>query len=249
MQTKTVRQEKAFQIVRKNDAIFRATIVGKYTMSSSLIADALMRDLKCESVETRPSDLLQTLATTNIDLVIITADITSRQGSGFELAKAVSMEYPNLPTVILIDEPTRETTIKALRAGARGVFNRQMSLSQFIDCVEHVRNGFIWAGPEETTFLLEAIRNVPGAGEVSDSNLQTLTARELQVVRSAASGKTNRAIASELNLSEHTIKNYLFRSFEKLGVSSRVELLFYLTMRGHTFNSTNAAQEGTTSAN
>jgi hypothetical protein len=43
-------------------------------------------------------------------------------------------------------------------------------------------------------------------------------------------------IASELNLSEHTVKNYLFRAFEKLGVSSRIELLFYLTMRGHTFD-------------
>jgi DNA-binding NarL/FixJ family response regulator len=44
---------------------------------------------------------------------------------------------------------------------------------------------------------------------------------------------TNKIIAAELGLSEHTVKNYLFRSFEKIGVSNRVELLFYLTMRGH----------------
>ena len=51
----------------------------------------------------------------------------------------------------------------------------------------------------------------------------------------AAKGKTNRAIANDLGLSEHTVKNYLFRAFEKLGVSNRVELLFYLTIRGHSF--------------
>jgi DNA-binding NarL/FixJ family response regulator len=54
-------------------------------------------------------------------------------------------------------------------------------------------------------------------------------------VQCAATGQTNKAIASELGLSEHTVKNYLFRAFEKLGVSSRVELLFYLTVRGHSF--------------
>jgi DNA-binding NarL/FixJ family response regulator len=57
-------------------------------------------------------------------------------------------------------------------------------------------------------------------------------------VQCAAKGKTNKAIASELGLSEHTVKNYLFRAFDKLGVSSRVELLFYLTLRGHTFSGT-----------
>ncbi len=60
-----------------------------------------------------------------------------------------------------------------------------------------------------------------------------LTMRELQVARCAAKGKTNKAIASELGLSEHTVKNYLFRAFEKLGVSNRVELLLYLMVRGY----------------
>jgi DNA-binding NarL/FixJ family response regulator len=58
------------------------------------------------------------------------------------------------------------------------------------------------------------------------------------VVKCAARGKTNKSIAAELGLSEHTVKNYLFRAFEKLGVSSRVELLFYLTVSGHTFSAT-----------
>jgi DNA-binding NarL/FixJ family response regulator len=67
------------------------------------------------------------------------------------------------------------------------------------------------------------------------ANATPLTDREFQVVQCAATGKTNRQIAQALHLSENTVKNYLFRVFEKLGVSSRVELLFYLTLRGHTF--------------
>jgi len=241
---KSMKQEKAIQIVRHREAEFRAAVVGQDTMSSGLLADALTRDLKCAAIGTRPTDLLQALATGNIDIVIISADIRSRPGAGFELANAVSCAYPKVPIVILIDEPTKEATTNALRSGARGVFNRQMSISQFVDCVKHVRNGSIWAGAEETGFLLEAFKSFPAFGALADGNLLNLSTRELQVVRSAATGRTNKAIAIELNLSEHTVKNYLFRAFEKLGVSSRVEMLFYLTMRGHTFGLSKDQQEG-----
>jgi len=96
-----------------------------------------------------------------------------------------------------------------------------------------VRRGSIWAGPEETSFLLSALREMPALGFGNNSDTNSLSAREIQVVRAAASGKTNKAIASELHLSEHTVKNYLFRAFEKLGVSNRVELLFYLSRHDH----------------
>jgi DNA-binding NarL/FixJ family response regulator len=85
-------------------------------------------------------------------------------------------------------------------------------------------------------FLLEALKSLPAPVELTEIDSSTLTKRELQVVQCAATGQTNKAIASELGLSEHTVKNYLFRAFEKLGVSSRVELLFYLTVRGHSFS-------------
>jgi len=234
--------------VRHREPEFRAAVVGKDTMSSGLLADALTRDLSCEAIGTRPSDLLRTLGTSNFDLVIISADTSSGLDAGFELANAVSRAYPKIPIVVLIDEATKEATMKALRFGARGVFNRQMSMSQFTDCVQHVMKGCIWAGPDETVFLLEAFKNIPAFDMLAENNSLTLSTRELQVVRSAATGKTNKAIASELSLSLHTVKNYLIRSFEKLGVSSRVELLFYLTMRGHTFGPSIAAQDGTTAA-
>jgi DNA-binding CsgD family transcriptional regulator len=61
---------------------------------------------------------------------------------------------------------------------------------------------------------------------VDAQGLNLLSKRELEVVRCLAEGLSNREIAEHLGLSQHTIKNYLFRVFDKLGVSSRVELLF-----------------------
>ena len=75
-------------------------------------------------------------------------------------------------------------------------------------------------------YALDALASIPNVRAVSANGLNLLSKRELDVVRSLAEGLTNREIAARLGLSQHTIKNYLFRVFDKLGVSSRVELLF-----------------------
>ncbi len=59
-----------------------------------------------------------------------------------------------------------------------------------------------------------------------------LTPREEQVVALVADGLTNREVAAELGLSEHTIKEYLLRIFDKLGISTRVELVLYAVCHG-----------------
>ncbi len=59
-----------------------------------------------------------------------------------------------------------------------------------------------------------------------DSNVESrMTKREAEVVRLAVEGLSNREIGQQLGLTEHTVKNYLFRVFDKLGVSNRVELV------------------------
>jgi DNA-binding NarL/FixJ family response regulator len=200
-------------------------------LSSDLLAIALSRDHRFQGAAIRPSDLMRTLADTEADLVVIDIDGNSNSGGGFDLAKSVRHNHPNIHLVMLLNQTTHELVIDAFRSGARGIFSRQLSMSEFIDCIRHVAKGFIWAGRDETSVLLDAIRSIPAPNPRLSSDSPRLTVRELQVVQCAAKGMTNKAIASELRLSEHTVKNYLFRAFEKLGVSNRVELLFYLTTR------------------
>jgi DNA-binding CsgD family transcriptional regulator len=73
--------------------------------------------------------------------------------------------------------------------------------------------------------------------------MRLLTKREEEVVRLVAEGMQNREIAKELKLSEHTIKNYLFHIFEKLGVSSRVELVLYAVSNAKTVQTTAAPND------
>jgi len=62
---------------------------------------------------------------------------------------------------------------------------------------------------------------------VNTQGAALLSRREIEVVRCVAEGLSNREIAQRLGLTEHTVKNYLFRIFDKLGVSKRVEVVLY----------------------
>jgi two-component system nitrate/nitrite response regulator NarL len=218
-------------------------IVDRDSMSSQLLADAV-RNRSYDASAVVPSELLRTLESRDIGLVIIGADLNPRSASGFDLARSITISYPRVAIVILLDHPTRTSVISAFRVGARGVLSRQQPMSELLDCIEHVSKGFIWSGPTESDFLLEALRHLPAPIVSTAGNSTPLTTRELQVVEKAATGKTNRVIAQDLGLSEHTIKNYLFRAFGKIGVSSRIELLFYLTTQGQVISEVKAERAG-----
>lgn len=233
---KLLKRENVVRIGQQGCASLRVFIVDRDSMTSDLLATALARDSGFESAVIQAGDLLSALSASDVNLVVIGAEIDLKPGNGFNLALSVARAHPGVSIVILLNNTSHDSVITAFRSGARGVFSRQLPMSEFLDCVERVGKGFIWAGPAETAHLLSAMKSIPSPNMMTDADSATLTARELQVVQYAATGKTNKMIAGELGLSEHTVKNYLFRAFEKLGVSSRIELLFYLTMRGHTFN-------------
>jgi DNA-binding NarL/FixJ family response regulator len=216
---------------------FHVLIVDRDSMSSHLLATALRRQRNIRASVVESVDLLRHLGVQRVDMVILGSNVNQVSPTEFGLARAVSRARPSVLIVILLNHSTRDSVLNAFRSGARGVFPRQQPIADFLDCVEHVRKGHIWAPEHETNLFLEAIRSMPSPSPSSPSDTAPLTYRERQVVQSAARGKTNKVIASELGLSEHTVKNYLFHAFQKLGVSSRVELLLYLTMRGHALGS------------
>ena len=86
--------------------------------------------------------------------------------------------------------------------------------------------------PRADDALVEALVSTPKIEAINRKGLSLLTKREVEVVRCLAEGMTNREIAERIGLSQHTVKNYLFRIFDKLGVSNRMELLFMTLNQG-----------------
>ena len=219
---------------------FRVFIVDRDSMSSHLLATALSRERDIRASAVQSADLLRHLDVEKAEMLIIGAEVNPKYPNELDLTQAVRRAHPHILIVVLLHHSTRDSVMNAFRSGARGVFSRQQPIAKLLECVNHVRNGCIWAAEQETAFLLDAIRSLPSPRLSPSGDSPPLTYREQQVVQAAARGKTNKVISSELGLSEHTVKNHLFRAFDKLGVSKRVELLFYLTSRGQTAESTRA---------
>src|SRR4029077_17328420 len=106
-----------------------------------------------------------------------------------------------------------------------GVFSRNGPFDLLCKSLEVVSRGQIWANAEELHYVLKAFAKSPKVPKLDARVENVVTRREAAVVRLAVEGLSNREIAQQLALTEHTVKNYLFRVFDKLGVSNRVELV------------------------
>jgi DNA-binding NarL/FixJ family response regulator len=146
---------------------------------------------------------------------------------GFEVLQSLRSSSPKTRVVMLLDSSRRDMVVQSFCSGARGVFCRSDALKLLPKCVHSVHSNQIWANSQQLEFLVDALSEAPATNLVGAEGEALLSAREQQVVRFLAEGLSNRDIAKQLKLSEHTIKNYMFRIFNKLGVSTRVEVVLY----------------------
>jgi len=141
--------------------------------------------------------------------------------------------HPEIPKVLLVESFDRELVVNAFRSGVRGISCiSDSNLRLLCKCLLRVADGQIWANTEQLNYIMELISEVPSWRVLNSNGNNLLTPREEQVDALAAEGLGNRNIARKLNLSEHTIKKYLFRIFEKLGISSGVELVLCAVNNG-----------------
>lgn len=149
------------------------------------------------------------------------------------LLRSVHAAHPLIAKVALLQTDHREAVVHAFRAGARGIFSlSHSSFPVLCECIKRVYAGEISASACHLNYLLDSVCEVPSVRVLGIRGDNLLTSREEQVVALVADGLSNRDVASELGLSEQTVKKYLFRIFDKLGISNRVELVLYAFHHG-----------------
>src|SRR5579863_3087567 len=204
-------------------------------MQAQLLAGALRRrpEFRVTTCAMETDSILQAVATLPPAIALLSFHPQTNLAETVMVLRRFHFSHPKVPKVLLVDSCDRTLAVSAFRSGARGIFTiTDSNLRQLCKCLLSVASGQIWANTEQLGFLLDLVSEVPSLRVLNSHGNPILTPREEQVVALVSEGLGNRQVARELNLSEHTIKKYLFRIFEKLGISSRVELVLYAINNG-----------------
>ena len=145
---------------------------------------------------------------------IVLLDVRMPKMTGLAVMRMLSAEKNPARVILLTAQLNEAEAANAVRYGVAGIVLKESAASTLTECVRVVASGGTW---------LEGVCTTADARRAAE----TLTPRELQIVRMAASGARNREIGEKLGISEGTVKMYLHTIYEKLGVGGRVALTNY----------------------
>jgi DNA-binding NarL/FixJ family response regulator len=205
-------------------------IAARNAMTGRLLRDQFKhcREFSIVSCSSDRDSLIRAVNESSPSVAVISTDLQDGALSGLAALREVQEASPGVRSILLSDQPDPNIVVEGLRAGARGFFSRcNFDFAALCKCIQRVFEGQIWIGNPELEYVFDALVRARPLRVVNPQGLNLLSRREEEVMRLVAEGMGNRDIAHLLKLSEHTVKNYLFRVFNKLGISNRVELVLY----------------------
>jgi DNA-binding NarL/FixJ family response regulator len=206
-------------------------VISDYSrMSVDLLAAALRQscaNLDIKAQVTRSEHVVEQVTLQSPQVALISANLEDGFLAGFRALRLIHRICAGTRPIMLLENRDQEQIVDAFRGGAKGVFFRTDPFEDLCKSIATVNRGQIWAGSEELEHILKAFSEASPLQIVDAKGEGILSKREEQVVALLTEGFTNREIAERMHLSQHTVKNYMFRIFDKVGVSSRVELILY----------------------
>lgn len=159
------------------------------------------------------------------DLVLLDINLPGRDG--LEVLAEVRRRSPKTPVLVLTAYPEEQFAVRAFKMGAAGYLNKQCVSDELLAAVQRLLGG----GKYVNASLAERLAGSLGDDATRDRH-ESLSSRELQVLRMVAAGKTIKEIAAELSLSEKTVATYRTRIGEKMHLASNVEIARYAVQHG-----------------
>jgi len=216
-------QEKIFILIADD------SLMGCYLLKSAVTRSRF--GFEVVACATSRSEIMQCLNTRSVDVALVNEDLMDGPLTGFQVVSEVRVSFPKTRAVLLLKSVQDEMIVDAFRSGAKGVFCRTEPLPALCKCIRSVHRGQIWANSKQLHLILEALVHATPLRATYYRGRALLTKREDEVFSLVAEGLPNKLIAHRLGISEHTVGNYLFKMYDKLGISSRVELVLYALAR------------------
>jgi len=208
----------------------RVFVAESSRMAGELIEETLRRSgqrFEVHSFGIDSLDVSRELEKWKPQVALLSSDLRDGPLTGFRVLFQLRQAASEIPIVMLLDSDDRDLVIDAFRGGAKGVFSRQSTFHSLPKCIRAVHSGQFWINNRQLQFLLELVSRLSPVQAVKPGGLERLTKREWEVTKVVAEGLSNEGIAAKLRITPHTVRNYLGHIFEKLGLSSRVELVLW----------------------
>jgi len=162
------------------------------------------------------------------DVALIGSSASRQESVALPFLEQIAAAGTAVRPIILSEDMGREDVVSFFRKGARGLICKSRSdVSLLLKCIACVGAGQVWASAEQLEVLLRSLSHPRSFAVTNMTGDALLSQREEQVLDLLARGLSNRDLAKALKLSEHSVKNHLFRIFDKLGVSNRMEAVLY----------------------
>lgn len=204
----------------------RIAVVDDHPMMRRGVTETLAEneDLELVGVGGSADDALRLAEEESPDLMLL--DI-ALPGGGIEIAQEIARSYPGIKVVMLTVREDRATVNAALRAGARGYIVKGVDGPELMSALRRVNSGESYVTPALAAQLLAGREGNDAATPAVDGAAAKLTVRERQIVQLVGNGLSNLEIAEQLALTESTVKHYMTRILQKLGLRNRTEAAIF----------------------
>ena len=159
---------------------------------------------------------------------ILLLDLAMPRRPGLEALREMSSDTAPARVILLTAGAEKDQIVEALQLGARGVVLKDSATQILFKAIHAVMNGEYWVGRESVSNLVQYLRSLVGpGGNTARQRKYGLTPRELEIISAVVAGYANKEIAEHFKISEDTVKHHLSNIFDKVGVSTRLELALF----------------------
>lgn len=213
-----------------SQSVIRLLMANLPAILSDLLNNAFEQvpDIQIVNPTNDVQQLLDVSASGTADVILLGSSRVENICSAVAILEVLPDRYKDAKVIVVTQTPGYGEVISLFRAGVKGILcSSKLHFEMLCKSIRCVHQGQIWASNEQLAYLVSSVSR-PKSTDVTDSHGRPLlTAREQQVLHLLADGLSNYELATVLRLSEHTVKNHLFRIYDKLGVSNRMEAVLY----------------------
>ena len=194
-----------------------------------IVRDGLRRMLQAENMkvvgEAANGDEAVTLVQQHKPDILL-LDLAMPTHSGMDALRGLSKTGNSVRVIVVTAAIEQKGIVEALQLGARGLVLKDTATQLIMRAIETVLNGEYWVGRESVSNMIQYLNNLMQL-DAKEQKRYGLTPRELQIVSAVVANLSNREIADHFKVAEDTVKHHLSSIFDKLGVSTRLELALF----------------------